>query len=403
MHRRDRVLGIAIGVLAIGFVITFTAFRWGTFTPEDWNDRFDFARNLAIVAGGTGALVVAYWRTQIANHELNVAKEQVATQKRTLLNERHTRALAQMKSTELADRISGISELSRLASEEPEMYHIIAMKDLCYFIRFPPSAMDTKNIRDDVQRAVWEIGNRNGTQLSIEKINQYTLDLQEADLSRAQLMQLKIPSAALGRANLSASYLQGADISKADLTGAILHHAELSQSKCISTAFMDADLSQATLARADCSGALFYGAVLNGANLHNAIFHRAVLTRADFTDARLSGVDLSGAIFSQWGHDDEVVGLTQRQLDQAYADPNNPPIIVNAKDAETGEILIWDSKVTRRRREVRYRLQQQRPDQSWEITFGQTGALDIISDMDQEDAERSHEQGESENADEIRG
>ncbi len=117
----------------------------------------------------------------------------------------------------------------------------------------------------------------------------------------------------LGRANLSQSILQDAKVDSAWLDGATLTDAT----------FLRADLSQARLVRADLSDAEFLDANLTGAT---------------FSDA-----NLSGARFSHGGHQ-AAKGLTQAQLDQARADPDNPPNLLNVLDAETGEQLVWRGK-----------------------------------------------------------
>ena len=58
------------------------------------------------------------------------------------------------------------------------------------------------------------------------------------------------------------------------------------------------------------------------------------------SDTNLSGSDLSGAKLSLDGKL-PVFGLTQVQLDEACADPNNPPKLDGVLDAETGEQLLW--------------------------------------------------------------
>ena len=54
----------------------------------------------------------------------------------------------------------------------------------------------------------------------------------------------------------------------------------------------------------------------------------------------LSGADLYGA--SPADAHRPVIGLTQAQLDEARADPANPPKLGGiVQDAETGELLVW--------------------------------------------------------------
>ena len=87
--------------------------------------------------------------------------------------------------------------------------------------------------------------------------------------------------------------------------------------------FLGADLSETRLVKADLSGAHFLDADLNQANI---------------TDANLSGVEFSV------GGPQTAKGLTQTQLNQARADPNNPPKLTGVLDAKTGEQLAWRGK-----------------------------------------------------------
>ena len=75
----------------------------------------------------------------------------------------------------------------------------------------------------------------------------------------------------------------------------------------------------------DLSGTdLMYG------DLREANLKGATLREANLSDANLSGAHLSG-----------VIGLTQTQLDQARAEPDNPPMLLNDLDAKTGKPLVW--------------------------------------------------------------
>ena len=82
------------------------------------------------------------------------------------------------------------------------------------------------------------------------------------------------------------------------------------------------------LAGAHLSSANLAGANLVGANLTGAVWHHA-----DLTGANLTGTDLSQAKV-----------LTQGQLDQACADPKNPPKLEGAFDPTYRVDLKWHDK-----------------------------------------------------------
>ena len=132
--------------------------------------------------------------------------------------------------------------------------------------------------------------------------------------------------AKLWKTDLSHGRMNYADFTEADLAGGSLH-----KSKLAGATFRDAVLAAVDLRRAD----------LTNADLTNADLAHAQLQGADLADATLDGADISGAIFA----DDQAaaVGLTQAQLDRARAEPDEPPILGNAADAQTGAPLTWPS------------------------------------------------------------
>ncbi|MEB3331674.1 MAG: pentapeptide repeat-containing protein [Synechococcaceae cyanobacterium] len=106
---------------------------------------------------------------------------------------------------------------------------------------------------------------------ALETLTSRAIWLDELDLSRAQLNELRTPhgrwrgailrQASLQRAWLHDCDLQGADLSGADLRQARLEHADL----------RDANLSGADLRDADLRGALLWGARLEGARFDGAL------------------------------------------------------------------------------------------------------------------------------------
>ena len=86
--------------------------------------------------------------------------------------------------------------------------------------------------------------------------------------------------------------------------------------------------------RTKFAGADFSGTDLSLAQLPYADLTDALLIQTNLTRAVLDCTNLTGA--SLLG----VRGLTQVQLDQACADPTNPPSL-DGDDADTGEPLVW--------------------------------------------------------------
>lgn len=105
-------------------------------------------------------------------------------------------------------------------------------------------------------------------------------------------------------------------------------------------------------------GASLRGAQLDAAHLGGANLSGADLCAASLKDAEIDGADLTGANLADaivggfdFAHDwrsttaSPARGLTQRQLDQAKADPTSPPILDGVIDPETNKPLVWNGHV----------------------------------------------------------
>ena len=263
-----------------------------------WQDLHDglitTIRDVGLVIGGITATLLAVWRSTIAGQQADTAQQ-------GLRNERYQKGAEMLASEIPSVRLAGIYALASLARDHPEQYHTQIIELLCAFVRNPPEIKERHSqdhsppLREDVQAAITAIGDRSKRGLSYEKARGFQLDL-----SGAWLKWARLPSA---------------NLSGADLTRANLHHANL---RC-------ADLSRANL-----GGAFLPDAWLKGTDLSGAYIG------SDFLP------DPSG---EPGEVDYEYASLTQDQLDQAKADPNNPPTLDSeAFDHETGKLLIWRGK-----------------------------------------------------------
>ena len=155
-----------------------------------------------------------------------------------------------------------------------------------------------------------------------------------------QLEGANLSGAELGGADMRGASLRGATLDAARLGGAILSRADLR-----AASLRDAKLGGVDLSNANLGGA---GADLSGAELTEANLTGAKLGNADLTGANLADANLSGSDFSRdWmrGTASPARGLTQRQLDQAKADPAAPPLLDGVIDPETGNPLLWNGQV----------------------------------------------------------
>ena len=345
-------------------------------------------RNIALVAAGLVALPLAIWRGIVAERQAHTAQQ-------GLLNERYQKGAEMMGSDVLSVRLGGVYALQRLAEDCPEQYHVQVMRLFCAFVRLPTKDQSLESgqveieagtqlgIRQDVEAVIEAVNSRSESRTGIERKAGFRLDLRGADLPGTQFLNADLSNAYFHRANLSrasfadtdlsGSFFNSADLSEAifydvkfagtrlmlaNLSGALLqdldlskvsfHYANLSCVNLINANLSGAILQDAVAANAwlensDLAGAFFLRADLSGAklmkaDLSNAQFQESDLNRADISDANLSGVEFS------IGGRQTAKGLNQAQLDEARADPNNPPKLTGVLDAASGEPLVWQGK-----------------------------------------------------------
>ena len=161
--------------------------------------------------------------------------------------------------------------------------------------------------------------------------------LEESSLKRHRPVAAKLIRAALGKADLSGSLLE-----EADLRGASLRFADLTDAVADQADFRGADLWSAKLTQGAFVGADFRAAVLReadlrGADLSGVDFRRAELSKADFRGAKLDGADLRGAKIDGANFDDTHLSdarlerldlsrcsIARIHLDGAYLDRTRP-------------------------------------------------------------------------------
>ena len=282
-------------------------------------------RDYGLLIAATIAFPLGFWRSRVAERQASAAQQQVSatqeqlrtaqrqadaaqrqadTAQQNLLNERYQQGAEMLGSDVLTVRLGGIYALQRLAEEHPQQYHVQIMRLFCAFARHPTedggveakpgTQMQSRLLREDVRGVMEAISACHVRQLKLEQDAQFQLDLKFANLTRG--------------------WLSYADLSQAWLSYANLSHAGLSSAK----------LSRARLSHADLSHAWLDGADLSRADLSNTI--------------------LSGAQLSRGNGKYRAKGLTQAQLDEARADPDNPPKLKGVQDAKTGEQLVWRGK-----------------------------------------------------------
>ena len=303
----DRLAPFTLAALLA--VLAGSIWCWDSWRGDESNGTG--IRNLVLIMAAIGALPLAIWRSK-------VAERQAETAQLGLLNERYQKGAEMLGSDLLVVRLGGIYALARLAREHPGDHHLQIMSLLCAFVRHPDrqadevlanpignvssmqvvefdSGLDEEGndrllpVREDVQEVMTVFRHRSKAQIEIDRLNRW---------------------------NLSQAYLVGATLIDIDLFGASLDGA---------------NLTGACLWEANLSRAFLMNANLTGVNLATINLTGAILIDANLTGANMRGCE----------------GLIQRQIDEARAEPDNPPDLEGVVDAETGKPLVWRDKAAK--------------------------------------------------------
>lgn len=307
-------------------------------------------RNVVLVIGGV-------WALRLTVRRINVADRRAETARKSLLYDRYQRSSEMLGGRLLAVRLGGIYALQQLATEHPDPFLPLIVRQYCAFVRHPFEGKDGKagggrrapagepeTLCEDVRAAMEVIVALGGDPKTRKKVTGLSLDLSGANLSEASLSGADLSGAILSHANLFLANLSGANLSDANLFRAAVSRTILSHANLSRALLVGANLSGSNLSGANLSGAHLSGVDLSGAELCGAI-----LSGADLAEANLSGTDLSGAMLS--GAETQglrppltdrgpVRSLTQDQLDRACADPGDPPDLKDTRGPDSRP-LSW--------------------------------------------------------------
>ena len=288
-------------------------------------------RNVGLVIGGIVAILLALWRSR-------VAERQATTSEKGLLNERYQRGTEMLGSEVLSVRLGGIFALRHLAEEHPEQYHVQVMESFCAFVRNPVEDNDTRRLmpieadpphgqppplREDVQAIIDAIAVRSDVHLAIEKKARFRLNLRGSDLRGAWLMG----------ANLASAEWQSPSRMSLAISLSISGRTDLSEAK----------LCSAHLAIAQMQRAMLTGACLCRASVPWADLSEATLAEANLHETLSWGPVLSGAAFSIDGNW-PAKGIKQSDLDSCRSAPDKPPLLSGVHDFDTNKPLVWSEK-----------------------------------------------------------
>jgi hypothetical protein len=126
----------------------------------------------------------------------------------------------------------------------------------------------------------YKLGERDFRGANLEQADLTGADLHEANLSGVNLRGADLSGAQLYRTDLSGADLRGADLTRANLFGANLRGADLREADLTGSRVHWANLSSADLREADLTEANLYRIILSGADLSGAAVTNELLDRA---------------------------------------------------------------------------------------------------------------------------
>ena len=330
--KKRKFLGVFLFIAASALSLWLVTDHWDwlSSTPNGRESYSTTLRNVGLMFGGALALLMAYWRSKVADRQASIAQEDV-------LDQRYQKGIEELGNTSPTKRLGGIYELQRLADEYPSQYHVPIMRRFCAALRESNDNGDTNDeskietepphvapeIGDDVQALIDAVGTRSRAKVDLEGRVGFQLNLSHSDLRNANLSDANLASVPwLGLAGFSIMKLIRSGL-RTNLQDAKLCSAKLEFAKLSGADLEGACLCDVRLLRTDLSGAN-----LVDANLHRALFW---------------GPILSGAKFSRNGQR-PAKGIRQSDLDNCVADPTNLPDLTGARDAVTKEPLCWSGK-----------------------------------------------------------
>ena len=176
-------------------------------------------RNVGLVVAAPVAVVLAIWRSMVAEKQRMVAEKQAAIAARSLQEGRFQKASEMLGSKVPSVRLGGIHTLCQLARDDPGEFHLRVVRLLAVHVRHLPRGegmqkTDTKEsghgaaspCPEEVQVSLVFFGERTAEGRQIEKQSDYIIDLQGSDLRGVWLST----NANLERVRLSYSNLSGA-------------------------------------------------------------------------------------------------------------------------------------------------------------------------------------------------
>jgi hypothetical protein len=239
------------------------------------------------------------------------------------ITESYSKAVEQLSSDKIEQRLGGIYTLERISKESPDDYWTI-METLTAFVREraqwkEPDAGASETVARYYVGDRTDPGKEPSTDIAAVLAVIIRRPEKERQRERREGWQLELRGADLRRANLGGAHLEGAV-----LDGAHLEHAFLSETHLEGAVLGRTHLERAYLSETHLEGAVlwethFEGANLGGAHLEDASLWKTHLEGAHLSKAHLEGAQLSEAHL-EGAQLSEAIGLTQAQIDTAIGD-----------------------------------------------------------------------------------
>ncbi|BEL05076.1 hypothetical protein Q0Z83_032670 [Actinoplanes sichuanensis] len=310
-----RLIAVLAGAATLLFLLLGPIAWWATpakhLTGKDKADARNSTRQVLLAGiGGIGLLVGASFTART-----------YFLARRGQVTERYGKAVAQLSSEKLVERLGGIYALEHVMADSLA-HHETVCSVLAAFVREEARGKTGTGAGDhvatDVEAAVSVLGRRP------HRRERGAVDLTGAWLTGADLAGAYLEGAVLRSARLDAADLSGIHLDQADLRETVAENAKLDDAHLRGVRLGKASLKAASLANCDLRDADLTSADLidvraSHCDFRNADLHHAVLEGADLGDSDLSGAVLTGARLRE-ADLSRTIGLVPEQLDAARVD-----------------------------------------------------------------------------------
>ena len=333
-----KITGFFIGVLIIVLILTLleNLFKWGTpvirfvlnkYSEDNW---IEVSKFIGLCISGWLLLwqaILAGIRTEqgnknveFANENVKIANKNVEIQLNNAIEERFNNAITLIGNDNAATRLGAIYALDHIAKDtynKEKSYTKTIFQILCSYIRETTNNDNYKNKNDNYKN---KFEHKPSVEIQtiidllfrshLNNFNGY-IELQ-ADLSYSYLCGADFNKAHCKGANFSFSHCEGSFFESANCEGSFFWNthceganfcrshcegADFSYSHCAGATFFNVCFKDANFVCADCSGTSFGDADCAGVNFLNSNCAGAYFTNAECKDANFTNAKCEGANF----------------------------------------------------------------------------------------------------------